>query len=597
MANTPRIYPAVNYRDGVAAGRFGDVAGEDEDMTGDAASTDTFGSDAAAVAALLTDGRPLHRHPGPVLLLDWETLVVAANPPALGIVHGLLTGTAPRVTALASAAFAKSGPVQSLKVSDEDAGTTTALCALLLDDGAHLLLIGLDVSLDSNLRTTLVESRRRYKNLVEISADFAWETNAAGTFAFVSPGGGLGYRPEDLVGRQAMDFVDFPEGVDIDLPFTARAAMHDAEFRFHRAGGGIADLIASALPLHDDDGVWQGARGICRDVSEDRARDAALARAQNRERLTAYIARAIRDEIKPAAVLSAAAAAIARALSVDGCRILRIDGRGGFNAVSTRGDPPADSLIVLDSAAEGPVHATGATYHAVARTTRYQRSVNGAVVLWRTGAKTSWQDEDIALLGAVAGQIGVALQQIAAHEHLEKLSTTDPLTGLLNRRTFTERLRAMIDAGGREAATTGVLAYVDLDYFKLVNDGLGHQAGDAALIAVANALRAAVRQDDLIARLGGDEFAIWLGGADIALAEARAHDLIANTNLVAPYVVDPARPLGMSIGLAGFDSASEESFDALLARADAAMYEIKRGGRNGLAVAPPAAFDITKAGA
>lgn len=555
-----------------------------------APSQQALGPDAAAVAALLDESRPLYLHPGPALLLDRDIQIIAANPAALGIARGLLTGMAPKVMALSRVALDTGDRPHGLRVGDDDTGTTTDLVLLPLDDGAHLLVIGRDVSLDSNLRTTLVESRQRYKDLLEISSDFAWETDENGAFSFVSPGGALGYRPDQLIGRLAADFVDLPAGVDIDLPFAAEDTVQDAEFRFHRAGGGVADLIASALPLRDDDGAWRGARGICRDVSEERARDAALARAQGRERLMAYIARTIRDEIEPTAVLSAAVAAISRALSVDGCQILRTDSRGGFRVACTFGTPPADPLLALDPAMENPVLETGESFHAAAQTTNHRRSVNGAVVVWRDGTEASWRKEEIALLGEAAGLIGVAMHQITAHEHLEQLSTTDPLTGLLNRRTFTERLRARVDAKISGDSVPGVLAYVDLDNFKLVNDQMGHQAGDRALVAIASALRASVRQDDLIARLGGDEFALWLDGVDLGLAETRAQDLISDTDLIAPYVIDSRRPFGMSIGLAEFDPASGESLEELVARADLAMYRIKHGDKNGLAVAPPAAI-------
>src|SRR3546814_14291038 len=82
-------------------------------------------------------------------------------------------------------------------------------------------------------------------------------------------------------------------------------------------------LEASAAPLFDEEGRWSGARGVCRDVTEARQRDVALARARSRERLTTYIVRMIRDEVEPERMLDAAAAALSRALSADGCAMLR----------------------------------------------------------------------------------------------------------------------------------------------------------------------------------------------------------------------------------------------------------------------------------
>jgi diguanylate cyclase (GGDEF)-like protein/PAS domain S-box-containing protein len=545
-----------------------------------------MGTDAASVFAMLQEGRPLHAHAGPVLLIDKAKQVVSANAAALGIAHELITDPNSRLFTLISEALSGMPGSNGLRVTDPDTGATTDLAALPLDDGAHLLLIGRDVSLDDNLRATLVESRQRYKDLVEISSDFAWETGARGTFVFVSPGGALGYTADELVGKKAVGFVELPEGVDVDLPFTTHRPMYDAEFRFRRPDGSFGDLIASALPLLDERGAWQGVRGVCRDVTEELSRDAALARAQNRERLMAYIVRTIRDEIEPGAMLRSATTAVARALSGDGCQILRADSRGGFRVATTFGDPPADPIIALNQAMESPVMQNLDAYRAIAYATHYHHNVNGAIVLWRSAPSLGWDDEETRLFASVAGQVGIALHQVAAHERLEELSTTDPMTGLLNRRTFNERVRARVEHNDSGGPVSGVLAFVDLDNFKLVNDRLGHQAGDDALIAVARALRAAVREEDLVARLGGDEFAVWLDGVDITLAESRGYDLLANTAIFEPFLVEPEKPFGMSIGLAAFDPAGGETLEQLIARADGAMYDVKRGGKNALAIAP-----------
>jgi len=550
-------------------------------------SSGPLGPDAKAMAAMLGEGRPFYGLDGPALLLDRSGDVVLANPAALGIVHGMVSAPDGRLAAFVDAVFSGTADSEHFRISEPEIGVTTDLEAIMLDGGAHLLLMGRDVSLDDNLRATLVESRQRYKDLVEISSDFAWETGDNGKFVFVSPGGALGYGADDLVGMEAKGFVDLQEGVEVDLPFTTRRPMYGAEFRFRRPDGTHANLIASALPLLDENGKWQGGRGVCRDVTEDLARDAALARAQNRERHIAYILRTIRDEAEPSAMLRSATMVVSRALSADGCQILRADSRGGFRHASTFGEIPADPVLNLGQNMESPAARDMGDYRALAHATHYHHTVNGAIVLWRDAPSLPWNDEEVRQLVSVAGQVGIALQQVASHERLEELSTTDPMTGLLNRRTFNERVQERVEPI-EGPKTKGVLAFVDLDNFKLVNDRLGHQAGDEVLISLAKALRAAVRTDDLVARLGGDEFALWLDGVDVALAEDRAYDLLGDTSIFEPFIVDPERPLGMSIGLAAFEPTSGESLEALIARADAAMYEIKRGGKNALAIAPPA---------
>jgi diguanylate cyclase (GGDEF)-like protein len=131
--------------------------------------------------------------------------------------------------------------------------------------------------------------------------------------------------------------------------------------------------------------------------------------------------------------------------------------------------------------------------------------------------------------------------------------------------------------------------YVDLDNFKAVNDRLGHPAGDAALKGLAACLRRSVKSRDFVARLGGDEFALWLAGTDRDTAIARAKTILTLKEDIAPYSAGPDKPLGLSVGLAIFKPAETETVAELLARADAAMYEVKRNGKGSYAVAPDAA--------
>ena len=161
-----------------------------------------------------------------------------------------------------------------------------------------------------------------------------------GKFVFVSTSGALGYEPDHLIGRAADDFVSKIDGIQVVTPFTAKEPSTGIEFRFRRADGSIAELEASAAPLHTEDGNWFGTRGVCRDVSEARRRDAALAKARNRERLIAYIVRTIRDEIDPKAMLASAARAIARSLASDGCVICRRTDTGNLTLAVELGYPP-----------------------------------------------------------------------------------------------------------------------------------------------------------------------------------------------------------------------------------------------------------------
>jgi diguanylate cyclase (GGDEF)-like protein len=158
--------------------------------------------------------------------------------------------------------------------------------------------------------------------------------------------------------------------------------------------------------------------------------------------------------------------------------------------------------------------------------------------------------------------------------HLENLSVTDELTGLLNRRGFLAALRRAT-ALTRRGGPAGAVLFGDLDGFKQVNDAFGHAVGDELLRRVGAALSERVRSTDSVARLGGDEFAVLLIGASMSSARRKANDLAA---AVAELPVEPLScpigPLGISFGIASFHG--DEREEDLLRRADLSMYGKKR---------------------
>ena len=161
---------------------------------------------------------------------------------------------------------------------------------------------------------------------------------------------------------------------------------------------------------------------------------------------------------------------------------------------------------------------------------------------------------------------------------LTEWAYTDQLTGLVNRRLFADRLAHALARAARNDQGVALL-FIDLDNFKTINDGFGHDAGDGVLRAVANVLRGAVRQTDTVARFGGDEFAVILE----PLEEAPHADAIAGKIVRAldvPVII-PAAPFRVtaSIGVALFPEHARGA-DALVNSADRAMLFAKRCGGN-----------------
>jgi diguanylate cyclase (GGDEF)-like protein len=195
-------------------------------------------------------------------------------------------------------------------------------------------------------------------------------------------------------------------------------------------------------------------------------------------------------------------------------------------------------------------------------------------------------NESLVLLQAFMGVIAMMAMTLAAsvaqrrrvEAELAHLADHDSLTDLFNRRRFQADLSRHL-AEAKRYGTRGSLLFLDLDEFKAINDRLGHTAGDKLLVALAAVLRGRLRETDLLARLGGDEFAIILphtrGDQALALAEQLVEAIRRHPFQAAGQSV----PITATIGVALFPE-DGLTVDQLLARADAAMYEAKRLGRN-----------------
>jgi PAS domain S-box-containing protein len=274
---------------------------------------------------------PAHGEPSPLasLVETWPGPAAFVAPDgSLGRANGLASSMV--ATLIAAAGTVRNTAVgrvlDPVTIAGPRGPETYELTAIPLADG--VVVTGRDISLSANMRMALADSRRRYKDLVEISSDFAWETDRSGAFVFVSPRGALGFTAEQLVGRDASFILNDDEaGAEgAPSPFAPRRRAEPQQIWVRSADGTPRCVTISAVPLLDADGGYCGARGLCRDVTEAVARDTELAEARNRERLAAYLTRTIRDEVQPEAMLSAAAAAIVHALAASGSAIWRIDG-------------------------------------------------------------------------------------------------------------------------------------------------------------------------------------------------------------------------------------------------------------------------------
>ena len=167
-------------------------------------------------------------------------------------------------------------------------------------------------------------------------------------------------------------------------------------------------------------------------------------------------------------------------------------------------------------------------------------------------------------------------------DRLRLLATTDPLTGLMNRRTFSQRLHQEL-ARAKRYKTALSLLIIDLDWLKAINDVHGHSAGDKAIDAVADTLRRGLRATDLAARYAGDEFVALLPETTAREALGLARRLGAQ---VATIALGPqGASLSVSIGVADLEGAESLTTEGLFVAADEALYRAKAAGRNNVVVA------------
>ncbi|CAH0149093.1 diguanylate cyclase [Roseomonas sp. CECT 9278] len=455
------------------------------------------------------------------------------------------------------------------------------------------------------LHGALLESRQRWQDLAGLAADLVFETDNAGRFTFLWPDTVLGHRAADLLGRRADSLL---LGA-VPNPFALRQALRGHRVWMADAQGQPRCLALSLAPLGDERGGHAGLRGAAHDVTQQEAAAASAAAGLRRAALLDSLAECVRHAGTAREAVEFGLAGLRDALGCAGTAMLVPADPLPEVAATTTGPPPAlldragpalrigqDWLGLLDTGEPGAVlHHHG------------RPPAASALAAWRDPGARDWDPEDLAVLRSMAAMLGAVLGFDRMQRELERQASTDPLTGLDNRRAFLDALEARLDparrdprgATGAEAAgeaprdpagpeagpggVRGALAFLDLDNLKPLNDRHGHEAGDVALRATARMLRATAAEGDIVGRFGGDEFILWIAGADAAAAITRARAL-----LDAAAAQDHDHAPRFSLGLAAWDPASNESVARLLARADAALYDAKRHGRGGWRLAEPA---------
>ncbi len=212
----------------------------------------------------------------------------------------------------------------------------------------------------------------------------------------------------------------------------------------------------------------------------------------------------------------------------------------------------------------------------------------GAIVVEPGGRLVGVSQRLASILGQLGAIAALNLRNAVLLRNVQDLADRDSLTGAANRRMFQMSLERVVSTSDRATRRNGVstVLFIDLDDFKIVNDTLGHAAGDGLLVAVIERISGSVREGDLVARLGGDEFAILTADVpDLKRSVAMAERLV--RELRAPYLIDGHHVMvTASIGIASAVDGTETAAD-LVRNADVAMYMAKANGKAGFAIFDP----------
>lgn len=178
-----------------------------------------------------------------------------------------------------------------------------------------------------------------------------------------------------------------------------------------------------------------------------------------------------------------------------------------------------------------------------------------------------------------ASVLDIRIQKAIEYVHTKRLANTDGLTGLYNYRSFQERLDQEVERAQRYHRPLSLIM-VDIDYFKAYNDTHGHLGGDSVLAAVAQALQQTSRTSDIVARYGGEEFVLVLPETDVIKAEVLGHRLREQIEKrIFPGEEQlPGKTLTISVGVTSY--LPPDTKEALIQKADMALYQAKREGRN-----------------
>jgi diguanylate cyclase (GGDEF)-like protein/PAS domain S-box-containing protein len=436
-----------------------------------------------------------------------------------------------------------------------------------------------DVTKRREAEARLVASERRYRALVDATPSLIWTCDRAGKITLVSGRACrmiYGYEPRQVLGRHVTAFnaPEFSPRTFLRrfMPVFRGQPIFDVEAVHQTRDGKVLNVMVSAIPTFDADGELDSVLGVCTDITAQKRRERELAVALRNQQVI-FDAAGEGIAFVQEGRIESGNGALAKLL---GLPRSRLEGRPAADLLADA----ADWQRIVEVAREAAQRGESANQEVMLRAP--EGADAGAGIWTQLTARLVGNEGDAEAMILVLTDITPLKQreELAWHQ-----ANHDELTGLPNRRLLVENARRLLSVARRRDRLAALMV-LDLDGFKEINDAFGHAFGDGVLRRVAMRMSMALREYDVIARTGGDEFVILLPEIDhVDIAGAVAEKLIA----AAGEDIETAERrshMGASVGIAIFPTDGQD-FDALLRRADAAMYASKQAGKNRCTFASP----------
>lgn len=476
-------------------------------------------------------------------------------------------------------------------------GTRYSLTGVAIDN--TVLVTAKDTTVNDRMMEALLQSRSLFKSLLDRAVDLSFEVDDNRIFRFLSPSEAFGHSLDAWVGRKAEDLFWCEGKVPARNPLSSRSENTFESVPVNFGNGYSGWVTFSVEPVHDDDGKFNGVRGVCRDVS-DQVADGRQTRMDNlRLALQQRIVNLLNTAHTYEKLLDSASTELMEVLRADQVwSVVKFPEGLVPAAISGEGEiiPHIDYVWQQLEQAEAPVIEVedDGEIHLVVRLDEGGSGI-GMLVICRDASSFPWSDHEKSLLEDILGSLAAAFGKAQLINRLERLSSIDELTGIMNRRAFVEAVDRRLLHQAR-SGQSGCLLFVDLDHFKEVNDTLGHKAGDSAIKMVASTMQALVRACDIVGRYGGDEFVMWLEDISPANAALKARSLIDAMPGIREQIGAGHLRLSASVGVCASVPGLDRKFADMSERADAALYEVKNAGRGNVALAPAPNEDRQAAG-